>query len=88
MLYPFFLLLILTSTVDLSRQDVIDNLLMSLSKGITYFEKQGRNINLDGVVGYIILEGRCYRLNTFLHFVYSLCLSDSLWFYSVGEMAW
>ncbi|XP_065129818.2 UPF0764 protein C16orf89 homolog [Paramisgurnus dabryanus] len=58
MLYPFFLLLILTSTVDLSRQDVIDNLLTSLSKGITYFEKQGRNINLDGVVGYIILEAQ------------------------------
>ncbi|XP_056609238.1 UPF0764 protein C16orf89 homolog isoform X2 [Triplophysa dalaica] len=56
MLYPFFLLLILTSTVNLSGQDVIDNILMSLSKGITYFEKQGRNINLDGVVGYIILK--------------------------------
>ncbi|KAI7803726.1 UPF0764 protein C16orf89 homolog [Triplophysa rosa] len=58
MLYPFFLLLILTSTVNLSGQDVIDNILLSLSKGITYFEKQGRNINLDGVVGYIILQAQ------------------------------
>jgi len=42
---------------------------MSLSKGITYFEMQGRNINLDGVVGYIILQGKplglCYSLNLF-----------------------
>ncbi|XP_048059354.1 UPF0764 protein C16orf89 homolog isoform X3 [Megalobrama amblycephala] len=56
MWFPFLVLIFLSSTIDLSKQDVIDNILMSLSKGITYFEMQGRNINLDGVVGYIILQ--------------------------------
>lgn len=58
MWFPFLVLIFLSSTIDLSNQDVIDNILMSLSKGITYFDMQGRNINLDGVVGYIILQGK------------------------------
>lgn len=58
MWYPFLVILVLSSTTDLSNQDVIDNILMSLSKGITYFDMQGRNINLDGVVGYLILQGK------------------------------
>lgn len=67
MWFPFLVLIFLSSTIDLSNQDVIDNILMSLSKGITYFDMQGRNINLDGVVGYIILQGKplCYSLNLF-----------------------
>ncbi|XP_018930740.1 UPF0764 protein C16orf89 homolog isoform X2 [Cyprinus carpio] len=58
MWYPFLVILVLSSTTDLSNQDVIDNILMSLSKGITYFDMQGRNINLDGVVGYLILQAQ------------------------------
>ncbi|XP_051995531.1 UPF0764 protein C16orf89 homolog isoform X2 [Xyrauchen texanus] len=58
MLYTVVVLLILSSTLDLSKQDVIDNILMSLSKGITYFDEQGRHINLDGVVGYTILQAQ------------------------------
>lgn len=58
MLYPILMLIVLSSKIDLSNQDVIDNVLVSLSKGITYFDMQGSNINLDGVVGYIILQGK------------------------------
>ncbi len=71
MWYPFLVVLVLSSTIDLSNQDVIDNILMSVSKGIAYFDMQGRNINLDGVVGYLILQGKpllfmyCFFLSLF-----------------------
>ncbi len=75
MWYPFLVVLVLSSTIDLSNQDVIDNILMSLSKGIAYFDMQGRNINLDGVVGYLILQGK--PLLFILLFFYH-CLLDCL----------
>lgn len=72
MWYPFLVLLVLSPTINLSNQDVIDNILLSLSKGITYFDMQGRNINLDGVVGYLILQGKplFYRLNVLKKYIY------------------
>ncbi|XP_051569865.1 UPF0764 protein C16orf89 homolog [Myxocyprinus asiaticus] len=76
MLYPFIMLLILLSTVDLSKQNVTDNILMSLSKGITYFEKQGTHINLDSVVGYIILQGKTLMSGYIFYNTNLVCLSD------------
>ncbi|XP_030645988.1 UPF0764 protein C16orf89 homolog isoform X2 [Chanos chanos] len=49
-------LILLSFTIHASHQEIIDDILGSLSKGVTFFEKQFRNINLDGVVGYIILH--------------------------------
>ncbi|TRY60250.1 hypothetical protein DNTS_005914 [Danionella cerebrum] len=54
----FLIIFVLAIQIHFSNQDVIDSVLRSLSKGITYFDMQGRNINLDGVVGYIILQAQ------------------------------
>lgn len=48
-------LLFLISTA-FSQQQVIDDLLDSISKGVTFFENQCKNINLDGILGYVILQ--------------------------------
>ncbi|XP_035387774.1 UPF0764 protein C16orf89 homolog isoform X2 [Electrophorus electricus] len=58
MLRPTLMLLILSSAIHSSRQEIIDDILESLSKGVTFFEKQCKNINLDGVVGYMILKAQ------------------------------
>ncbi|XP_077591523.1 UPF0764 protein C16orf89 homolog [Stigmatopora nigra] len=39
-----------------SRAEVIDDVLGSLSKGATFLERQHENINLDGVVGFLMLQ--------------------------------
>uniref|UniRef100_A0A8B9JNQ4 Uncharacterized protein n=1 Tax=Astyanax mexicanus TaxID=7994 RepID=A0A8B9JNQ4_ASTMX len=52
------LLLFLSSLMNCSQQELIDDLLESLSKGVSFFEKQSGNINLDGVVGYVILQAQ------------------------------
>ncbi|XP_017568773.1 UPF0764 protein C16orf89 homolog isoform X1 [Pygocentrus nattereri] len=53
---PFLLLLALSSALHCSRQELIDDLLDSLSKAVAFFEKQSGHINLDGVVGYVVLQ--------------------------------
>lgn len=55
---PYVLLLFLMTTVLPTQQEVIEDVLASLRKGVTFLEKQSRNINLDGVVGYKILHGK------------------------------
>ncbi|KAM6957389.1 UPF0764 protein C16orf89 homolog [Aplochiton taeniatus] len=39
-----------------SHEEVIDRILSSLAKGVSFLEKEHRNINLDGVVGFLILQ--------------------------------
>ncbi|XP_076839422.1 UPF0764 protein C16orf89 homolog isoform X2 [Brachyhypopomus gauderio] len=58
MLRATLMLLLLSSSVQSSHQEIIDDILESLSKGVTFFDKQCRNINLDGVVGYVILKAQ------------------------------
>lgn len=41
-----------------SRAEVIDDILSSLSRGVSFLERQHEHINLDGVVGFVILQGR------------------------------
>uniref|UniRef100_A0A3Q4GS80 Chromosome 16 open reading frame 89 n=1 Tax=Neolamprologus brichardi TaxID=32507 RepID=A0A3Q4GS80_NEOBR len=39
-----------------SRAEVIDDILSSLSRGVSFLERQHEHINLDGVVGFVILQ--------------------------------
>ncbi|XP_041943571.1 UPF0764 protein C16orf89 homolog [Alosa sapidissima] len=55
---PYVLLVFCLTTVLPTQQEVIDDVLTSLRKGVTFLEKQSRNINLDGVVGYKILHAQ------------------------------
>ncbi|XP_034046771.1 UPF0764 protein C16orf89 homolog [Thalassophryne amazonica] len=41
---------------SVSRAEVIDDLLSSLSRGASFLERQHAHINLDGVVGFIMLQ--------------------------------
>ncbi|XP_056143773.1 UPF0764 protein C16orf89 homolog [Lampris incognitus] len=51
------LVAVLTLTaVSASREEVIDELLGSLSRGASFLEKEHLHINLDGVVGFLILQ--------------------------------
>uniref|UniRef100_A0A8C5N4Z6 UPF0764 protein C16orf89 homolog n=1 Tax=Gouania willdenowi TaxID=441366 RepID=A0A8C5N4Z6_GOUWI len=54
----FFLcfLVLLLNAVCGSRAEVIDDLLGSLSRGVTFLEQQHAHINLDGAVGYVMLQ--------------------------------
>ncbi|XP_028840871.1 UPF0764 protein C16orf89 homolog [Denticeps clupeoides] len=49
-------LIVVLGAVHAARQEVVDDVIWSLSKGVTFLERQFRNINLDGVVGYKILH--------------------------------
>lgn len=45
-------------SVTASHEEVIDDILSSLAKGALFLEIEHQNINLDGVVGYLILQGK------------------------------
>ncbi|KAK3520865.1 hypothetical protein QTP70_034869 [Hemibagrus guttatus] len=51
-------ILLTVLSLRLAQQEVIDDILSSLSKGVNFFEQQSRNMNLDGVVGYVILQAQ------------------------------
>lgn len=51
----FFVLVF--SATNAAHEEVIDVILASLAKSASFLEQEHRNINLDGVVGYIILQG-------------------------------
>ncbi|XP_071750896.1 UPF0764 protein C16orf89 homolog [Centroberyx gerrardi] len=44
------------AAVSASQEEVIDDILNSLTKGAAFLEEQHENINLDGVVGFLILQ--------------------------------
>lgn len=44
-----------------SCAEVIDDVLGSLSRGVSFLERQHEHINLDGAVGFVLLQGRCAR---------------------------
>lgn len=50
--------LALFAAVSGSRAEVIDDILSSLSRGASFLERQHEHINLDGVVGFLMLQGR------------------------------
>ncbi|KAI5623099.1 UPF0764 protein C16orf89-like precursor [Silurus asotus] len=50
--------LLIVASLRPAHQEVIDDILESLSKGVNFFEQQSRNMNLDGVVGYVILQAQ------------------------------
>ncbi|XP_062875090.1 UPF0764 protein C16orf89 homolog [Trichomycterus rosablanca] len=54
----YFLVLLVLSSIRTVRMEVIDDVLHSLSKGVKFFEEQSRNMNLDGVLGYVILQAQ------------------------------
>ncbi|XP_067089338.1 UPF0764 protein C16orf89 homolog isoform X1 [Osmerus mordax] len=43
-------------SVTVSHEEVIDDILSNLAKGALFLEIEHQNINLDGVVGYLILQ--------------------------------
>lgn len=61
--------LLLVASVRFGHQEVLDDILDSLSKGVSFFEHQSSNMNLDGVVGYVILQGEyvIYLFNIYFH---------------------
>uniref|UniRef100_A0A3Q3KAM6 ADP-ribosyl cyclase/cyclic ADP-ribose hydrolase n=1 Tax=Monopterus albus TaxID=43700 RepID=A0A3Q3KAM6_MONAL len=48
--------LVLFAAVSGSRAEVIDDVLSSLSRGASFLERQHEHINLDGVVGFLMLQ--------------------------------
>ncbi|XP_066498450.1 UPF0764 protein C16orf89 homolog isoform X2 [Hoplias malabaricus] len=58
MCVALLLLVAFSSGLHSSRQELIDEVLEGLSKGVAFFEKQSENMNLDGVVGYVILQAQ------------------------------
>lgn len=58
---PFAIILFLMIGIHSTRQDVVEDVLASLRKGVSYLEKQSKNINLDGVVGYKILHAQLVK---------------------------
>ncbi|KAF7650024.1 hypothetical protein LDENG_00132360 [Lucifuga dentata] len=50
------LLALLVPSVSVSHAEVIDDILGSLSKGASFLERQHEHINLDGVVGFLMLQ--------------------------------
>lgn len=50
--------LALFAAVSGSQAEVIDDILGSLSRGASFLERQHEHINLDGVVGFLMLQGR------------------------------
>ncbi|XP_026993910.1 UPF0764 protein C16orf89 homolog [Tachysurus fulvidraco] len=50
--------LLLVASLRFVHQEVIDDILDTLSKGVDFFEQQSRDMNLDGVVGYVILQAQ------------------------------
>ncbi|KAL0992581.1 hypothetical protein UPYG_G00095290 [Umbra pygmaea] len=50
------LLTLVSSTTAAAQEEVIDVILASLAKSAAFLEQEHRNINLDGVVGYIMLQ--------------------------------
>ncbi|XP_029913503.1 UPF0764 protein C16orf89 homolog [Myripristis murdjan] len=53
--FPLFAVLALAA-VSASQEELIDDILSSLSKGASFLEEEHQNINLDGVVGFLILQ--------------------------------
>ncbi|KAL2100614.1 hypothetical protein ACEWY4_002375 [Coilia grayii] len=53
-----YLVVFLVTIILPTQQEVIEDVLTSIRKGVTYLEKQSKNINLDGVVGYKILHAQ------------------------------
>ncbi|XP_060757125.1 UPF0764 protein C16orf89 homolog [Neoarius graeffei] len=50
--------LVIVASLRFVHQEVIDDVLDSLSKGVNFFEQHSRNMNLDGVVGFVILQAQ------------------------------
>lgn len=56
------------------RAEVIDDILSSLSRGVTFLERQHEHINLDGVVGFVMLQGRTvYQLQEHIWKTAAVC---------------
>lgn len=49
--------LALFAAVFVSRAEVIDDILSSLSRAASFLERHYEQINLDGVLGFVILQG-------------------------------
>uniref|UniRef100_UPI0037E9891B UPF0764 protein C16orf89 homolog n=1 Tax=Semicossyphus pulcher TaxID=241346 RepID=UPI0037E9891B len=49
--------LVLFAAVSGSHAEVIDDILSSLNRGASFLERQHEHINLDGVVGFLMLQG-------------------------------
>lgn len=50
--------LALFAAVSGTRAEMIDDVLGSLSRGASFLERQHEHINLDGVVGFLVLQGK------------------------------
>uniref|UniRef100_A0A3B5PTS0 Chromosome 16 open reading frame 89 n=1 Tax=Xiphophorus maculatus TaxID=8083 RepID=A0A3B5PTS0_XIPMA len=55
-LRPAAALVLFGAALCASRAEVIDDLLGSLSRGVSFLERQHEHINLDGAVGFVMLQ--------------------------------
>lgn len=60
-------ILVMVASLRFAHQELIDDILDSLSKGVQFFEQQSRNMNLDGVAGYVILQGELFNAPLLSH---------------------
>ena len=49
--------LVVLVAASAAQEDVTDHILNSLSRAAAFLESEHENINLDGVVGYLIMQG-------------------------------
>lgn len=63
--FPLFAVLALAA-VSASQEELIDDILSSLSKGASFLEEEHQSINLDGVVGFLILQGRALQIRCYV----------------------
>lgn len=49
--------LALFAAASVTRAEVIDDILGSLSRAASFLERHYEHVNLDGVIGFVILQG-------------------------------
>lgn len=57
-LRPAAALALFAAALCATRAEVIDDILASLSRVVSFLERQHEHINLDGAVGFVVLQGR------------------------------
>ena len=62
MIRLYFAVILALASVTASQEEVIDDILNSLSKSTAFLESEHENINLDGVSGFVYLQGRMMRM--------------------------
>ncbi|KAM9746260.1 UPF0764 protein C16orf89 homolog isoform 2-T2 [Menidia menidia] len=58
MMMMMMMLVLVLAAVRVRAADVVDDILGSLSRGVSFLERQREHINLDGAVGFVMLQAQ------------------------------